>query len=96
MNLCFTKDGFGIYLFAQTIMCMGNRALAQTEKNRYLVGGSSDISEMVQGTSSSFNLSLSPSFGVFVVKNFAIGGLLSFGISNVRPIILQPNLLSHN
>ena len=57
---------------------------AQTERGCYLVGGSADLSMSYQGTSSNFNLSLAPSFGVFVVKGFAIGGRYSIGIGSAR------------
>ncbi len=59
-------------------------AMAQTEKGHYLVGGAADISSARQGKNSSFNLSMSPTFGVFVVKGLAIGGRYSFGVSNNR------------
>src|ERR1041385_2111247 len=57
---------------------------AQVERGRYLIGGSADISSSYQGKNSGFNLSLSPSFGVFVVKGFAIGARYSFGLSSSR------------
>ena len=57
---------------------------AQVEKGRYLIGGNVDISSSYQGKNSGFNMSLTPSFGVFVVKGFAIGGRYSFGISSSK------------
>ena len=57
---------------------------AQVERGRFLVGGSADISSSYQGKNSGFNLSLNPSFGVFVVKGFAIGGRYSFGVTSSR------------
>ncbi|HWB62881.1 MAG TPA: hypothetical protein VG603_05165 [Chitinophagales bacterium] len=59
-------------------------AYSQTEKGRYMVGGSGDISESFNGVNSNFNFSLSPSFGVFVVKNFAVGGIYSFTIGGAH------------
>lgn len=56
---------------------------AQTEKGRYLVGGNVDISGSIQGDVKRFNMTLAPSFGVFVVKGFAIGGRYSFGVTSV-------------
>lgn len=62
---------------------------AQTEKGRFLIGGSADVSSSMQATSNGhttrgFNLSIAPSFGVFVVKGFAIGGRYSLGVTNSK------------
>lgn len=57
---------------------------AQVDKGRYLIGGSVDISHLTQGEARNFNLSLSPQFGVFVVKGFAVGGRYSFGVASRR------------
>ena len=57
---------------------------AQTDKGKYLIGGNADLSEALLNTTSTFNLALSPSFGVFAAKNFAIGGIYSFGVNSVR------------
>ncbi len=57
---------------------------AQVERGRYLIGGNVDISSLYQGKNSGFNMSLTPSFGVFVVKGFAIGARYSFGISSTK------------
>lgn len=65
-------------------LLLGNCATAQTERGRFLIGGSADISSARQGKNSNFNLGLSPSFGVFVVKGFAIGGRYSFAVSSNR------------
>ncbi len=59
-------------------------AYPQVEKGRYLIGGNADISTAFQNKTSRFNLSLSPAFGVFVIKGFAIGARYSFGVSSVR------------
>ena len=56
-------------------------SFAQTEKGKYLVGGSADISLSFQGKNNNFNLSLSPQFGAFVVRGLVIGGRYSFIIS---------------
>jgi len=55
--------------------------VAQTEKGKYLVGGSADMSMAFQGKNNSFNMSLSPQFSAFVTKGLAIGARYSFGIS---------------
>src|SRR5690349_18994386 len=57
---------------------------AQVERGRYLLGGNVDISSSYQGKNSGFNMSLTPSFGTFVVKGLAIGARYSFGISSAR------------
>jgi hypothetical protein len=51
---------------------------AQTEKGKMIIGGNADISESIQSTTTTFNFSLAPSFGAFLVNNFAIGGVYSF------------------
>ena len=51
---------------------------AQTEKGKLVIGGNVDISESIQSTTSTFNFTLQPSFGAFVINNFAIGGTYSF------------------
>ena len=56
-------------------------SFAQIEKGKYLVGGSADMSMSFQGKNNSFNMSLSPQFGTFVIRGLAIGGRYSFGIS---------------
>jgi hypothetical protein len=73
-----------LFLAAVILFLASAGANAQVEKGRFLVGGSADISSAYQGKNSSFNLSLAPSFGVFVVKGFAIGGRYSFGISSSK------------
>jgi hypothetical protein len=57
---------------------------SQVEKGHYLIGGSVDISHLTQGETRNFNLSLSPRFGVFAVKGFAVGGRYSFGVDSRR------------
>lgn len=58
---------------------------SQTEKGRYLVGGAVDVSSTKQaGSTANFNLNIAPSFGVFVVKNFAIGGRYAFGVTGSK------------
>lgn len=57
---------------------------AQTEKGKFLVGGSGDVSISFTGKNNSFNMSLSPQFSVFVVKGFAIGARYSFGINATK------------
>ena len=59
-------------------------SFAQTEKGKYLVGGSADISMSFQGKNNNFNLSLSPQFGAFVVRGLVIGGRYSFIISGSK------------
>ncbi len=56
-------------------------SFAQTEKGKYLVGGSADMSMSFTGINNSFNMSLSPQFSAFVTKGLAIGARYSFGIS---------------
>lgn len=59
-------------------------SFAQVEKGKYLVGGSADLSLSFQGKNNSFNMSLTPQFGAFVVRGLAIGGRYSFGISSTH------------
>lgn len=57
---------------------------AQTEKGKQLIGGSADVSMSFQGTTSTFFMSFNPTFAIFAVNNFAIGGRYSFGINSRR------------
>lgn len=57
---------------------------AQTEKGRYAVGGGVDINAVRQSDRRNFNMSIAPSFGVFVVKNLIVGGRYSFGVNGSR------------
>lgn len=57
---------------------------AQTEKGKYVVGGSADLSMLFQGKNSTFNLSLAPQFGAFVVKGFAVGARYSFSVGSSK------------
>ena len=59
-------------------------SFAQTERGKYLVGGSADLSVSYQGKNSGFNMSLSPQFGAFVIRGLAIGGRYSFAISSSK------------
>ncbi|MFN8286996.1 MAG: hypothetical protein U0V74_09605 [Chitinophagales bacterium] len=59
-------------------------AFGQTERGRFILGGSADISAARQGRNSSFNMAVAPSFGVFVVKGLVIGGRYSFGVGNTK------------
>jgi hypothetical protein len=71
-------------VFISLIILLFDSAQAQVERGRYLIGGNVDISSAYQGKNSGFNMALAPSFGVFVVRGFAIGGRYSFGISSSR------------
>jgi len=64
---------------------------AQTEKGKYLVGGAADMSMSFTGKNNNFNMSLSPQFGVFVVKGFAIGARYTFGISAAKTFSTAKN-----
>jgi len=57
---------------------------AQTERGRFMIGGGVDISSSRQSDVTRFNMTINPTFGVFVVKNFAVGGRYSFGVGSVR------------
>ena len=59
---------------------------AQTEKGMLIIGGSSSISEAIQSTTNTFNLSLAPSFGIFAIRNFAIGGIYSFSVGSSHTV----------
>ncbi len=77
---------------AGIFLCLlAQSSFAQTEKGRFLIGGSADISEIFQGTTSTFNMSLAPSFGVFVVKGLAVGGRYVFGVGSVRTLDTKKN-----
>lgn len=69
------------YLFCFCLMLAGNSLIAQILKGSYLVGGSADASLSFNYTTRSLNVSLQPTFAAFVVNNFAIGAIYSFGIS---------------
>ena len=57
---------------------------AQTEKGKQFVGGSADISVSYTGKNSGFNLGVSPSYGVFVVRGLVVGVRYTFGISSAK------------
>ena len=73
-----------ILSFIAFILLLSIYGQAQVERGRYLVGGNIDISEMLQGKNSGFNMALAPSFGVFVIKGLAIGAKYSFAITNTH------------
>ena len=64
---------------------------AQTEKGRFLIGGGVDINSSRQNNVRRFNMNISPTFGVFVVKNFAVGARYSFGVGSVRSFDKKDN-----
>jgi len=72
---------FGWFCVA-CLLVMPNLISAQTEKGMYSIGGSANISESIQSTSKTFSFALAPSFGVFVIRNFAIGGTYSFSVGS--------------
>src|SRR6187551_844218 len=72
------------FLITMLIILLSLGTKAQVERGRYLLGGNVDISSSYQGKNSGFNMSLTPSFGVFVVKGFAIGARYSFGINSSK------------
>ena len=59
-------------------------AFSQTDKGKLLIGGNADMSLSFQSTTRNFNLSINPTFGVFAIKNFLIGGRYSFGVASRR------------
>jgi hypothetical protein len=73
--------GFG---FTMALLGTVNFAQAQTEKGQLIIGGSCNISESIQSTTTTFNLALGPTFGAFVVRNFAIAGSYSFSVGSTR------------
>ena len=77
----------GLLLFFQA-------ATAQTEQGRYLIGGNADLSETYSGRNSNFNFSMSPSFAVFAVKNFAIGGKYAVTIGDATTFDASTNSYS--
>ncbi len=75
----------GCILSASLLVSSGN-VQAQTEKGMFMVGGSSSISEAIQSTTNTFNLSLAPSFGIFVIRNFVVGGIYSFSVGSSHTV----------
>ena len=63
-----------------------NVLFAQTEKGMFYIGGSTNISESIQNTSSTFSLGLQPTFGAFVIRNFVVGGTYSFSVSSAKSL----------
>ena len=59
-------------------------AFSQAEKGQILIGGNADMSLSFQSDVRSFNLLISPAFGVFAVKHLVIGGRYSFGVTSRR------------
>lgn len=59
-------------------------AFSQTEKGKQFVGGGADISVSYTGKNSGFNLGVSPSYGVFVVRGLVVGVRYTFGISSAK------------
>lgn len=67
-----------------TLILTSLSVFAQTEKGKQFVGGSADISVSYTGKNSGFNLGVSPSYGVFVVRGFVMGVRYTFGISSSK------------
>jgi hypothetical protein len=87
INKTVSKRQFGLSIrLATACFLLFSQMLlkAQTEKGRYLIGGSADLSESILNTTTTFNLGLAPTFGVFLFKNFVVGGTYSFSVSSVR------------
>ena len=73
-----------IGLVTAALLTVVTMTYAQTDKGRLIAGGSVNISESVQGTTTTFNLALQPTFGAFVINNLAIGGTYSFSVGSSR------------
>jgi hypothetical protein len=76
----------GKWILATGLLALVSMLSAQTEKGMMIIGGSSNISDAIQGTSNTFSLGLQPSFGAFVIRNFAIGGTYSFTVSSAKTL----------
>lgn len=76
----------GKWILTTGFLALASIMSAQTEKGMYIIGGSSNISEAIQSTSSTFSLALQPSFGAFVIRNFAVGGTYSFSVSSAKTV----------
>lgn len=63
-------------------MALSISAFAQTDKGKFFIGGGVNGNSIYTGKLTRFSFTLQPVFGVFVVKNFALGGRYSFGISS--------------
>jgi hypothetical protein len=85
MPATFYKSIYG-WILTSALMAMAIVLPAQTEKGMYIIGGSTNISESIQSTSNTFSLALQPSFGAFVIRNFAIGGTYSFSVSSAKTV----------
>ncbi|MFN8278347.1 MAG: outer membrane beta-barrel protein [Chitinophagales bacterium] len=64
------------------LWCLPMVISAQTEKGKMLGGGSVSISYFKQDTIHSFDFSVSPTLGFFVVKNFMIGTSLGLAFTS--------------
>jgi hypothetical protein len=83
----FAKVHKGIgWILTTALLAVVSLLPAQTEKGMYSIGGSTNISEAIQSTTNTFSLALSPSFGVFVIRNFAVGGTYSFSVGSTRTL----------
>ncbi len=71
-------------VLAGCLLCHTKLLNAQTEKGKLLAGGSVDISEAIQNTTSTFNFAIQPSFGAFLFNNFAMGGVYSFVVGSTK------------
>lgn len=56
----------------------------QTQKGILMPGGNADASMSINGSTRGFNVSVQPTFAAFVVNNFAVGFVYSFGLSGSR------------
>jgi len=74
------------YILAACLLATVSLLPAQTEKGMFVIGGNTNISEAIKGTSNTFSLALQPTFGAFVVNNFALGGIYSFSASGARTL----------
>lgn len=73
-------------LLATILLGIAPALHAQCEKGMLTVGGSTNISESIQSTTNTFNLTLAPSMGVFVIRNFVVGGTYSFSVGSTRTV----------
>ena len=85
------EDWKKFILLSTCLLLLVTGLSAQTLKGNYLVGGSGDASLYFNYTTRSFNVSLQPTFAVFVVKNFAIGAIYSIGVSGSHTINASTN-----
>lgn len=71
-------------LMSLMLLMGGGFTMAQTSRNSMMVGGAAELTVTAEGKERLFRLGMSPSFGYFVLDNFAVGASYNLLVSNSK------------